>query len=82
MLINAQAEDDSPTNKKTLTDGEILGLCFEFLMAGYATISLSLAYTSYLLALNPDKQDLLYEAIDNYYQENEVRNCWSIYYIL
>lgn len=75
LLIEARAEDDNndiSSSNKALTDKEIIGLCFDFLLAGYETTSTLLTYTSYLLAINPDKQDLLLEAIDNYYQENEV----------
>ena len=39
---------------------------------GYETTSSCLAYTSYLLAINPDKQDILYQEIENYYYENPV----------
>ena len=39
---------------------------------GYETTSSCLAYTSYLLALNPDKQDILYQEIEKYYHENPV----------
>ena len=43
-----------------------------FAWLGYETTSSCLAYTSYLLALNPDKQDILYQEIENYYHENPV----------
>ena len=39
---------------------------------GYETTSNCLAYTSYLLALHPDKQDTLYQEIEKFYQENPV----------
>ena len=54
----------------TLTNGEIIGACLDFFVAGYETTSTLLSFTSYLLAVNPDKQELLCEAIDTYYQEN------------
>ena len=44
----------------------------DILMLGYETTSNCLAYTSYLLALNPDKQDTLYQEIENFYHENPV----------
>ena len=42
------------------------------MLAGYDTTSNTLGYTSYLLALNPDKQDKLCADIDAYYEKNEV----------
>ena len=39
---------------------------------GYETTSNCLAYTSYLLALNPDKQETLYQEIEQFYHENPV----------
>ena len=69
VLIDARAEDSS--SKMTLTDGEIIGACYDFLIAGYETTGTLLSFTSYLLAVNPDKQELLCEAIDTYNQENE-----------
>ena len=76
--MDARAPDDendsdsSNETKNKLTNDQIVGLCFDFMAAGYETTGSTLAYTSYLLALNPDEQELLCEAIDNYYQENEV----------
>ena len=43
-----------------------------FLLAGYETTSNALAFTSYLLAINPDKQEKLCADIDAYSEENEV----------
>ena len=76
--MDARAPDDendsdsSSESKNRLTSNQIVGLCFDFMAAGYETTASTLAYTSYLLALNPDEQERLCEAIDNYYQENEV----------
>ena len=58
--------------KKVLSDNEIVTLASLFMAAGYETTSNTLGYTSYLLALNPDKQDKLCADIDAYYEENEV----------
>ena len=62
----------STNSKKTLTDDDIVSLAITFMLAGYETTSNTLGYTSYLLALNPDKQDKLCADIDAYYEENEV----------
>ena len=74
--MDAEAPDDaeSDTSKasRVLTDKQIVGLCFDFMVAGHETTSSLLAFTSYLLAINPHEQEQLCQAIDNYYQENEV----------
>ena len=80
LLIEARADDSEelPSSfSKTLTNEEILSICVDFLLAGYETTSNCLAYTSYLLALNTDKQDKLCQMIEDYYQENPVSilNC-------
>ena len=60
---------DSP---QTLQDADIVANAITFMLAGYETTSNTLAYTSYLLALNQDKQDKLCDMIDAYYEEHEV----------
>lgn len=74
-MIEARAEDIEdlpPSSKKTLSDEEIVSLSIGFILAGYETTSNCLAFTAYLLAINPDKQDILLQAIEDYLQENEV----------
>ena len=44
---------------------------------GYESTSNCLAYTSYLLALHPDKQDTLYQEIEKFYQENPVSTSYG-----
>ena len=44
----------------------------DIIWLGYETTSDCLAYASYLLALNPDKQDILYQEIEKFYHENPV----------
>ena len=75
LLLEARAEDIEdlpPSSKKTLSDEEIVSLSIGFILAGYETTSNCLAFTAYLLAINPDKQDTLLQAIEDYLQENEV----------
>lgn len=55
-----------------MTDADIVGTCIEFIIASHDTTTNCLSYTSYLLALNPDKQDKLRQLIQDYYQENKV----------
>ena len=80
LLMEARADDreELPSSlSKTLTEVEIVSLCVDFFLAGYETTSNCLAFTSYLLALNTDKQDILCQMIEDYYQENPVSilNC-------
>ena len=58
-------------NRKMLTDDEVVSLAIMFLLAGYETTGSALSYTSYLLAMNPDKQDKLCAEIDGYFEEND-----------
>ncbi|XP_019852645.1 PREDICTED: cytochrome P450 3A6-like isoform X2 [Amphimedon queenslandica] len=75
LLMDARADessDEESSNKENmLNDLQIAGVCFDFMVGGYETTANALACTSYLLSLNPDEQERLCEAIDNYYQENE-----------
>ncbi|XP_055301572.1 probable cytochrome P450 9f2 [Sitodiplosis mosellana] len=48
---------------RTYTDDEIIAQCFVFFLAGFDTISTSLSFLSYELALNQDIQQKLYEEI-------------------
>ena len=67
-----QAEERSHTNKRKLTDHEIVDHSVNFLLAGYETTSNALAYTSYLLALNPEIQEKLQREIKDYFEEKPV----------
>ena len=84
LLIEARADDNEElpfSSSKTLTDEEIVSLCVSFLLSGYETTSNCLAYTSYLLALNTDKQNKLCQIIEDYYQENPVSIIKLLQYI-
>ena len=75
LLMDARADesDEESFNKENmLNDLQIAGVCFDFIAGGYETTANTLACTIYLLSLNPDEQERLCEAIDNYYHENEV----------
>ena len=63
-----------PFHKKasTLTDQEVVGNARLVLLAGYETTANTLAYTSYLLAINPDIQDKLQSEIDSYFDDKPV----------
>ena len=61
----------SSSSKKFLTDDEIVSMVLLFFIAGYETTSSTLAFASYLLAINPEKQDKLCAAIDAYYEDKD-----------
>ena len=75
--VNAQQPDTAPLIKKSnkgrkLTDEEIVAHAVTFILAGYETTANTLAYTSYLLALNPDIQEKLQSEIDSYFEDKPV----------
>ncbi|EDO36004.1 predicted protein, partial [Nematostella vectensis] len=65
ILLSAETTDDDGKRKNKLSDDEIVAQCFTFILAGFQNTSNTMAFTSYLLALNPDKQDRLIEEIDD-----------------
>ena len=56
-----------------LSDEEVVMVCEDFILAGYETTGNTLAFISYLLALNPEVQEELQREIQDYYHENPVR---------
>ncbi|XP_067856020.1 thromboxane-A synthase isoform X2 [Heptranchias perlo] len=52
--------------KRVLTLDKILGQAFIFFAAGYETTSNTLAFTSYLLAVHPESQELLLKEVDEF----------------
>ena len=77
---SSELEDDvgensgCPFHKKSgvLTDKDVVGHARVVLLAGYETTANTLAYTSYLLALNPDIQEKLQSEIDSYFDDKPV----------
>ena len=80
LLIDASPESSEerqegdtnikPSSKRSLSDDEVVSMANLFILAGFDTTSNLLGFTSYLLALNQDKQDKLLSEIDEYYAEN------------
>ena len=60
------------TKRRKLTDKEIVAHAVTFMLAGYETTANTLAYASYLLALNPDIQEKLQSEIDSYFEGKPV----------
>ena len=70
LMMDAAEREDGEV--KNLTDQEIVSHSITFLLAGYETTANALAYTSYLLALNPEKQEKLRAEIDEYFESKPV----------
>ncbi|XP_034079257.1 thromboxane-A synthase isoform X1 [Gymnodraco acuticeps] len=78
--LSASDQDDRPSpqepptmrpQKKMITEDEIVGQAFVFLLAGYETSSNTLAFTCYLLAINPECQRRVQEEVDKFYTRHE-----------
>ena len=76
LMMEASVEEEQgatvEATEKKLTDKEIVAYSISFLLAGYETTSNTLAYISYLLALNPAVQKQLQTEIDEYFSDNPV----------
>ncbi|XP_040894133.1 thromboxane-A synthase [Toxotes jaculatrix] len=64
--------------KKMMTEDEIVGQAFVFLLAGYETSSNTLAFTCYLLALNPECQHKVQEEVDEFFTRYESPNYTNV----
>uniref|UniRef100_A0A667YWN1 Thromboxane-A synthase n=1 Tax=Myripristis murdjan TaxID=586833 RepID=A0A667YWN1_9TELE len=56
---------------RMMTEDEIVGQAFIFLLAGYETSSNTLAFTCYLLAIHPDCQSKVQEEVDHFFTRHE-----------
>lgn len=83
VVSNADEEaydghENSPANESTkrsqqkrmMTEDEIVGQSFIFLVAGYETSSNTLAFTCYLLAVHPECQKKLQEEVDEFFSRH------------
>ncbi|XP_077372715.1 thromboxane-A synthase [Festucalex cinctus] len=57
--------------KKVITEDEIVGQAFVFLLAGHETSSSTLAFTCYLLAIHPECQWRVQEEVDDFFSKHE-----------
>lgn len=57
--------------KRMMTEDEIVGQAFIFLLAGYETSSNTLAFTCYLLAVHPDCQRRAQSEVDLFYSRHD-----------
>ncbi|XP_057203960.1 thromboxane-A synthase [Triplophysa rosa] len=57
--------------KRMMTEDEIVGQAFIFLLAGYETSSNTLAFTCYLLAIHQDCQERVQQEVDEFFSRHE-----------
>ncbi|XP_065421578.1 thromboxane-A synthase isoform X2 [Chrysemys picta bellii] len=58
--------------QKTLSEDEIVGQAFIFLIGGYETTTNALSFATYLLATNPECQEKLLQEIDEFSGKHDV----------
>ncbi|KAF7667399.1 hypothetical protein LDENG_00063490 [Lucifuga dentata] len=56
--------------KRVMTEDEIVGQAFVFLLAGYETSSNTLSFTCYLLAIHPECQRKVQEEVDDFFSRH------------
>lgn len=56
--------------KRMMTENEIIGQAFIFLLAGYETSSNTLAFVCYLLAIHPDCQKKVQRELDDFFSRH------------
>lgn len=56
--------------KKMMTEDEVVGQAFIFLLAGYETTSSTLGFTCYLLAVHPECQHKVQQEVDQFFSRH------------
>ncbi|XP_051499974.1 thromboxane-A synthase [Apus apus] len=64
--------------RKTLTEDEIAGQAFLFLIAGYETTTSTLSFATYLLATNPECQQRVLQEVDEFSAKHMVPDCQNV----
>lgn len=70
---NAESSHESPKRnqqKRVITEDEIIGQAFIFLLAGYETSSNTLAFVCYLLAIHPECQKKVQRELDDFFSRH------------
>nr|XP_056703416.1 thromboxane-A synthase [Euleptes europaea] len=67
---------------KTLSNDEISGQAFLFLIAGYETANSTLSFATYLLATNPECQEKLLREVDEFFAKHNVPDHQNIHELL
>eukprot|EP00076_Gallus_gallus_P046976 XP_416334.4 thromboxane-A synthase isoform X1 [Gallus gallus] len=72
--------DKTPSEKaqKMLTEDEIAGQAFLFLIAGYETTTSTLSFATYLLATNPECQEKLLQEIDEFSAKHTITDYQNV----
>ncbi|XP_053113565.1 thromboxane-A synthase isoform X2 [Hemicordylus capensis] len=65
--------------QKKLTDDELVGQAFLFLIAGYETTNSTLSFATYLLATNPECQEKLLREVDKFFTKHDVPDFQNIH---
>jgi cytochrome P450 len=73
LMIDASDEE----SHDSLSTGEIITDSMTFMLAGYETSSNFLMFASYLLALNPEIQEKLFQSISLYMEENSGKSMYD-----
>ncbi|KAL4006046.1 hypothetical protein ACER0C_005759 [Sarotherodon galilaeus] len=68
--IGGNNQETQPSGSM-MTEDEIVGQAFVFLLAGYETSSNTLAFTCYLLALHPERQLKVQKEVDDFYTRHD-----------
>ena len=71
-ILGTEDPTNAPQRKGILSDAQIISHCIVFLLAGYETTANTLAFTSYLLAMNPGIQEKLHSEIEKYFRTKPV----------
>ncbi|XP_072000950.1 thromboxane-A synthase [Engystomops pustulosus] len=71
-VVGTMREEPSKKTTKTLSEEEILGQAFIFLIAGYETTCSLLSFTTYLLATHPQCQEKLLREVDKFSESHDV----------
>lgn len=69
--LNQQEPPTRRPQKKMMTEDEVVGQAFVFLLAGYETSSNTLGFTCYLLALHPECRLKVQEEVDEFFTRHE-----------
>ncbi|KAI1883397.1 hypothetical protein AGOR_G00231020 [Albula goreensis] len=64
--------------KRIMTEDEIVGQAFIFLLAGYETSSSTLAFVAYLLATHPECQQRLQEEVDDFFTRHDAADYHTV----